>query len=167
MSILQSRRQFCGALALGALAGIEPASAFGPAVRSEFCADGAPDSRVLILSNCDSRFAPTSPRNMPWPATPNMRRATANQIAVLLNREALHDNRPAWHCVARQRRGFCVLRVAISAKWRPASEYDFPPGVRDAVLPRAAAQKAVREFNRQQSIPVKRWAVVVHSLRPV
>ena len=53
--------------------------------------ESEPDSSVLILEYTDRDFTPTSPRYVPWSSTFGMRRATANDLAVALNRDVIHD----------------------------------------------------------------------------
>ncbi len=126
--------------------------------------ESEPDSRMLILEYTDRDFIPTSPRYVPWSCTFGMRRATANDLAVALNRDVIHDDdREYWHIVCRRKNlGFCVLRVHVPYDWKPESEYELPP---DAGITNLAARHAAVHFNkkamREGVWKKRRWAVLV------
>ncbi len=132
------------------------------------CHEIEPDSRVLILEYTDRNFTPTSPRYVPWSTTFGMRRATANDLAVALNRDVMHDgDRQYWHIVCRRKKpGFCVLRVKVPRDWKPESEYELPP---DAGITNGAARHSAVQFNknamREGVWTKRRWAVLVKPLR--
>ena len=135
------------------------------------CCETEPDTRVLILDYTDRDFTPTSPRYIPWSCTFGMKRATANDLAVALNRDVIHDDdRPRWHIVCRRKKlGFCVLRVIVPRDWKAESEYDLPPGAPGKGITNGAARHSAVQFNRNAMREGvwknRRWAVVVKPLR--
>ena len=132
--------------------------------------ESEPDSIVLILKYTDPDFVPTSPRYVPWSHTFGMKRATANDLAVALNRDVQHDrDRDQWHVVCKRKLGcFCVLRVIVPHGWTAESEYDLPPGAPAERMSDGQSRYTAVEFNRaamREGVwTCRRWAVVVKPL---